>query len=76
MRLVVANCLWNVNLGICPGGATPPGAKYRRCWFSGGEGMHALVQLVVFRLTVTQTTVVEHGVVLLAISALDSMNLC
>ena len=38
--------------------------------------MHALVQLVVFRLTVTRTTAVEHGVVLLTTYALGSMNLC
>ena len=49
-RLVVANCWWNVKLGICPGGATPPLVQNTRAAAAGSvaEGMHALVQLVVF----------------------------
>ena len=53
-----------VDLGICPGGAFSSGAKYRRCWLGGGEGMHEVVQLLCSAL-LTQTTIVEQSIVLL-----------
>ena len=70
-----------MNLGICPGGAPPPPLVQNTgaagcSVFTGGEGMHAaVVQLVVFRQTETQTSLVER---LAAdhFNALDSVNLC